>query len=329
MVTAPWRGSTWGTGRQLRGSSGSCLRRAGSDTSSRQLSAPTRSITPRSRIRYGSPFEGREASRTIRLTGSGVEMDVDIRDTDEDYFVHLLMVEAVSCAYSNNPTVQALGDIKALALLGLDANTLRAVEVAFTPEITGERAHRDYFWNVMLPRLESLGADYPRDASAKMAQELKAAAQRQYTFSDLLRDTYRAHPGLNLSVGGPEMMARLDFFRSRVESVLNPSEAKPAGKKSRARTARITTGKPRPKDVSPSTVNPGDRLTVTITGAALKEVTKCTFGGGIKSVRLVKVDSTVVQVKIEVTKKAASGPRTITVTNPDGDAPLSGKCSVV
>jgi hypothetical protein len=162
-----------------------------------------------------------------------------------------------------------------------------------------------------------------------VVQELKAAAPPEYTFRDLLRDTYRSHPGLHLPLGGSAFTARLEFFRSRVESVLNPSGAEPRGKKSRATTARTTTSKPMPKKVSPSTVNPGDRLTVTITGAALKEVTECTFGKGIKSVRLVKVDSSVVQVKIEVTKNAAPGPRTITVTNPDGDAPLSGKFAVV
>jgi hypothetical protein len=97
----------------------------------------------------------------------------------------------------------------------------------------------------------------------------------------------------------------------------------------RATTARTFTGKPIPKNVSPSTVHPGDRLAVTITGVALKEVTKCTFGKGIKSVRLVKVDSAVVQVKIEVAESAALGPRTIIVTNPDGGVPLSGKFSVV
>jgi hypothetical protein len=263
------------------------------------------------------------------LAGASVEMEVDVHDADEDYFVHLLMVEAVSCAYSQNPTVQALGDIKALTLLGIDANTLRAVEAAFTPEVTGERAHREYFWNVMIPRLESLGADYPRDAYRKVAQELNAAAPRLYTFRDLLRDTYRAHPGLHLSVSGPELTARLEFFRSRVESVLSPPGAKPGGKKSRAGTARTTTGKPVPRNVSPSTVNPGDRLTVTITGTGLKGVAKCAFGKGIECVRLVKVESGVVEANIVVSENAAPGPRTITVTNPGGGAPLSCKFSVV
>jgi hypothetical protein len=166
------------------------------------------------------------------LAGLGVETEVAAHDTDEDYFVHLVS-EAVCYAYSSHPQVQALADLKSLLLLGIDASTLSRIEAGFAPEITGERAYDEYFSNVMIPRLSRLEDNCPPDVSAKLVQELKAAAPPRYTFRELLRDTYRAHPGLDLPVGGPEAMARLEFFRRRVAGVLDPSGPKPGGKRGR------------------------------------------------------------------------------------------------
>jgi len=73
------------------------------------------------------------------LADSGVDMEVTVHDTDEDYFVYLVN-EAVAYAYSNHSQVQALADLKALLLLGIDASALRKLEAAMTPEQTGERA---------------------------------------------------------------------------------------------------------------------------------------------------------------------------------------------
>jgi hypothetical protein len=154
------------------------------------------------------------------LADEGVEIKVAVHDTDEDYFVYLVN-QAVSYAYSNHSQVQALADIKALLLLGIDAIALRKLEAAFTPENTGERAYSEYFNNVTIPRLESLGDNCPPEVRAKVAQELKGAAPPRYTFRDLLRDTYRAYPGLGLQAGGSEVMARRQFFLRRVEEVLN------------------------------------------------------------------------------------------------------------
>ncbi len=134
------------------------------------------------------------------MADRGLEMEVAVHDTDEDYFVHLVN-EAVACAYSKHSQVQALGDIKALLLLGIDASALRTLEAAFTSENTGERAYREYFRPVTIPRLESLGDDCPPETRAKVVQELEDAAPQHYTFLDLLRDTYRAHPGVDLQVG--------------------------------------------------------------------------------------------------------------------------------
>src|SRR5262245_63322366 len=94
------------------------------------------------------------------LADQGVEMEVAVHDTDEDYFVHLVN-EAVSYEYSNHSQVQALADLKALLLVGIDASILRRLEAAFTSENTGERAYREYFHNIIIPRLESLGDDCP------------------------------------------------------------------------------------------------------------------------------------------------------------------------
>jgi hypothetical protein len=166
------------------------------------------------------------------LSELGVETEVAAHDTDEDYFVHLVS-EAICYAYSSHPQVQALADLKAILLLGIDASILRRVEAAFTPETTGERAYSEYFSNVMIPRLSSMEDNCPPAVRAKLVRELKAAAPSRYTFRDLLRDTYRAHPGLNLPAGGPEVMARLEFFRRRVAGVLDPRRSKPGRKKGR------------------------------------------------------------------------------------------------
>lgn len=171
------------------------------------------------------------------LAGLGLDTEVAAEDTDEGYFMHLV-TEAVCCAYSTHPQVQALGDLKALLLLGVEATILRRIEAAFTPEVTGERRYDEYFSNVMLPRLSSLGKDCPPEVRAKVVQELKAAAPPRYTFRELLRDTYRAHPGLNLPAGGPEVMARLEFFRGRVAGVLDRSRSKPGGKRGRGAGAK-------------------------------------------------------------------------------------------
>jgi hypothetical protein len=175
----------------------------------------------------------------------GVETEVAAHDTDEDYFDHLVS-EAVCYAYSSHLQVQALADLKALLLLGVDAIILRRVEAAFTPETTGERAYSEYFSNVMIPRLRSLGDDCPPDVRAKVVQELKAAAPLQYTFGELLRDTYRAHPGLHLPAGGPEVMARREFFLRRVAGVLDPSRSKPGGKRGRNTGGKRGARSPRP-----------------------------------------------------------------------------------
>jgi|SRR5579884_4009101 len=179
------------------------------------------------------------------MADKGVEMEVAVHDTDEDYFMHLV-TEAVSCAYSSHSQVQALGDIKALLLLGIDAIALRKFEAAFTPENTGERAHNEYFKTVMIPRLMSLGDDCPPEVRERAVQELKAAAPRQYTFRDLLRDTYRAHPGLSLEVGGAEITARRKFFLSRVVEELDSFSPKPKKKRGAARGPR-SGGKAKPE----------------------------------------------------------------------------------
>src|SRR5262249_24175095 len=142
-----------------------------------------------------------------------------------DYFVHLVN-EAVSYAYSDHSQVQALADMKALLLLGIDASTLRKLEAVFTPENTGERAYREYFNNITIPRLRSLGGDCPPEVRAKVVQELEDAAPRRYTFLNLLRETYQAHPGLGLEAGGSEIMARRKFFLLRVKEMLNSFNSK-------------------------------------------------------------------------------------------------------
>jgi hypothetical protein len=154
------------------------------------------------------------------LADQGVEMEVTVHDTDEDYFVHLVN-EAVSYAYSNHSQVQALADIKALLLLGIDASSLRKLEAVFTPENIGERAYREYFSNITIPRLRSLGDDCPPAVRAKVVQELEDAAPQRYTFLNLLQETYRAHPGLDVRAGGSEIMARRKIFLLRVEEMLN------------------------------------------------------------------------------------------------------------
>ena len=163
------------------------------------------------------------------LADQGVEIEVALHDTDEDYFVYLVN-EAVSYAYSTHSQVQALVDIKALLLLGIDASILRKVEAAFTPENTGERAYREYFNNIITPRLESLGDKCPPEVRARVVQELEGAAPRRYTFQDLLRDTYREHPGLNLQAGSSEVMARRKVFLLRVEEEFNSFNSNPKEK---------------------------------------------------------------------------------------------------
>jgi hypothetical protein len=62
---------------------------------------------------------------------------------------------------------------------------------------------------------------------ASIVQELEGAAPRRYTFRNLLRDTYRKHPGLNLQAGGSEVMARRMYFLLRVEEEINSFNSKP------------------------------------------------------------------------------------------------------
>ncbi len=72
--------------------------------------------------------------------------------------------------------------------------------------------------------------------------------------------------------------------------------------------------------ISPDNASPGDRLTVTISGSNFQDGATADFGQRITVQDVMFIDSGHLEVRIKVHPRAASGPRGVTVTNPDGQS---------
>jgi hypothetical protein len=70
--------------------------------------------------------------------------------------------------------------------------------------------------------------------------------------------------------------------------------------------------------VNPNFGSPGQSLTVTVTGANFQGGAIVSFGAGIGVTSTSVVDANTIDVDIDISATAALGPRTVTVTNPDG-----------
>lgn len=70
--------------------------------------------------------------------------------------------------------------------------------------------------------------------------------------------------------------------------------------------------------VAPSSAAPGEQLTVTVTGTGFVDGATVDFGQRVNIQGVTFVDTTQLQVDIKVHPKAGTGPRDVTVTNPDG-----------
>jgi glucose/arabinose dehydrogenase len=82
--------------------------------------------------------------------------------------------------------------------------------------------------------------------------------------------------------------------------------------------------------VSPSSGTPGQALNVTIAGANFGTGVGCSFGAGITVTACTRNSTAQLTAAIAIATGAAAGPRTVTVTNPDGQsASLSGGFAVV
>ncbi len=75
--------------------------------------------------------------------------------------------------------------------------------------------------------------------------------------------------------------------------------------------------------------NAGDRLLVAVTGSNFQDGATADFGDGIVVQNVTFDDSELLNVQIKVHKRAASGPRDVTVTNPDGKSGTQADCFTV
>jgi hypothetical protein len=72
--------------------------------------------------------------------------------------------------------------------------------------------------------------------------------------------------------------------------------------------------------VEPNSGQPKDRLTVTIFGANFEDTPSVDFGERITVQDVTLVSGSQLEIRIIVHKQAESGPRDVTVTNPDGQS---------
>jgi hypothetical protein len=68
----------------------------------------------------------------------------------------------------------------------------------------------------------------------------------------------------------------------------------------------------------PATGSLNQRLSVTISGTNFQAGATVSFGAGIAVQRTTSVNSSTIDCRIKINKKADTGPRVVTVTNPDG-----------
>ena len=79
----------------------------------------------------------------------------------------------------------------------------------------------------------------------------------------------------------------------------------------------------------PSSGNRAERITVTVDGSNFQNGATVGFGRQIKIRDVSFENSNELKVEIEVHKKAPSGPRDVTVTNPDGQSGTMAACFTV
>ena len=77
---------------------------------------------------------------------------------------------------------------------------------------------------------------------------------------------------------------------------------------------------------NPTSGNPGERLTVEVTGSNFQGGATADFGGRVTVQSVTFVSSSQLDVQIKVHPKAAPDPRTVTVTNPDGQFGTKESC---
>ncbi len=69
--------------------------------------------------------------------------------------------------------------------------------------------------------------------------------------------------------------------------------------------------------VSPNSASPNEQLTVTVTGSGFVDGATVDFGTRVNVQSVTFVSATQLNVQIKVHRRAADGPRDVTVTNPD------------
>ena len=80
---------------------------------------------------------------------------------------------------------------------------------------------------------------------------------------------------------------------------------------------------------NPSSGSRADRFTVTVDGSNFQNGATVSFGRQIKIRGVLFVSSSKLDVEIEIHKKAPSGTRDVTVTNPDGQSGTMAACFTV
>jgi len=80
---------------------------------------------------------------------------------------------------------------------------------------------------------------------------------------------------------------------------------------------------------TPDNGGPSDRLTVVVSGSNFQDGASANFGRQIKIRGVLFVSSSELEVEIEIHKKAPSGTRDVTVTNPDGQTGTKAACFTV
>ncbi len=89
-------------------------------------------------------------------------------------------------------------------------------------------------------------------------------------------------------------------------------------------TVNEHTGAPLVDACDPNNANPGDRLTVEVTGSNFQDGATADFGERIAVQNVTFVSSAQLNVQIRVHRRAASSPRDVTVINPDSQISMGG-----
>ena len=141
----------------------------------------------------------RDATKLAKEAGLD-PTEIAARDTDEDYFIHLIITRR-----------RGLAEIRTLSMLGLELHVVDAGSQLF-PAPSELQASIHYGANVMDPFWKrTKKKKWPASTVAEY-RKLCAAKPKLYLFQDFLRDLWRAHPDSHQVKWDELAVLRAKFF---------------------------------------------------------------------------------------------------------------------